>query len=73
MLAVTIFVAGSAIQAGAINIPMLFVGRAIAGLAVGMMTMVIPLYISEVSLPDVRGGLVVLQQLSITIGILISF
>lgn len=35
--------------------------------------MVIPLYISEVSLPDIRGGLVVLQQLSITIGILASF
>lgn len=52
---------------------MLFAGRAIAGLAVGMMTMVIPLYISEVSLPNIRGGLVVLQQLSITIGILFSF
>ncbi|KAG4413657.1 hypothetical protein IFR04_013197 [Cadophora malorum] len=73
MVSVVIFVIGSAIQAGAINIPMLFIGRAIAGLAVGMMTMVIPLYISEVSLPDIRGGLVVLQQLSITIGILFSF
>jgi MFS family permease len=73
MVSVVIFVIGSAIQAGAVNIPMLFIGRAIAGLAVGMMTMVIPLYISEVSLPSIRGGLVVLQQLSITIGILISF
>ncbi|KAH6694972.1 general substrate transporter [Leptodontidium sp. 2 PMI_412] len=73
MVSVVIFVIGSAIQAGAINIPMLFIGRAVAGLAVGMMTMVIPLYISEVSLPDIRGGLVVLQQLSITIGILFSF
>ncbi|KAL3418307.1 D-xylose-proton symporter (hexose transporter) [Phlyctema vagabunda] len=73
MLAVVIFVIGSAVQAGAVNMVMLFVGRAIAGLAVGMLTMVIPLYISEVSLPDVRGGLVVLQQLSITIGILASF
>jgi MFS family permease len=73
MVAVCIFVVGSSIQAGAVNIGMLFVGRAIAGLAVGMMTMVIPLYISEVSLPDIRGSLVVLQQLSITIGILFSF
>ncbi len=31
MVAVVVFVIGSAIQAGAINIPMLFVGRAIAG------------------------------------------
>ncbi|OBT38704.1 hypothetical protein VE00_10652 [Pseudogymnoascus sp. WSF 3629] len=73
MVAVVIFVAGSAIQAGAVNIPMLFAGRAIAGLAVGMLTMVVPLYISEVSLPNIRGGLVVLQQLSVTIGILFSF
>lgn len=62
MLAVAIFTAGSAVQAGAVNIAMLFVGRSIAGLAVGMLTMVIPLYISEVSLPEIRGGLVVLQQ-----------
>ncbi|OJJ52555.1 hypothetical protein ASPSYDRAFT_706431 [Aspergillus sydowii CBS 593.65] len=72
-LAVVVFVIGSAIQCGAVNIPMLFVGRAIAGLAVGMLTMVVPLYISEVSIPEIRGGLVVVQQLSVTIGILISY
>ncbi|KAB8258297.1 general substrate transporter [Aspergillus pseudonomiae] len=72
-VAVVIFVIGSAIQCGAVNIPMLFVGRAIAGLAVGQLTMIVPLYISEVSIPEIRGGLVVLQQLSITIGILISY
>ncbi|KAJ5692397.1 hypothetical protein N7462_001820 [Penicillium macrosclerotiorum] len=72
-LAVIIFVIGSAIQCGAVDIPMIFAGRAIAGLAVGMLTMVIPLYISEVSVPEIRGGLVVVQQLSITLGILISY
>ncbi|PLB52416.1 general substrate transporter [Aspergillus steynii IBT 23096] len=72
-VAVVIFVIGSAIQCGAVNIPMLFVGRAIAGLAVGQLTMVVPLYISEVSIPGIRGGLVVLQQLSVTIGILVSY
>ncbi|CAG8973945.1 hypothetical protein HYALB_00007474 [Hymenoscyphus albidus] len=83
ILAVIIFVAGSAVQAGAVNIEMLFarrgsinfrqVGRAVAGFAVGMLTMVIPLYISEVSQPEIRGALVVLQQLSITTGILVSY
>ncbi|KAJ5459818.1 uncharacterized protein N7458_001370 [Penicillium daleae] len=72
-VAVVIFVVGSAIQCGAVNIPMLFTGRAIAGLAVGMLTMVVPLYISEVSIPEIRGGLVVVQQLSVTIGILVSY
>ncbi|KAJ5153281.1 uncharacterized protein N7482_009759 [Penicillium canariense] len=72
-VAVVIFVIGSAVQCAAVNIPMLFAGRAVAGLAVGMLTMVVPLYISEVSIPEIRGGLVVVQQLSVTIGILISY
>ncbi|KAJ9303750.1 hypothetical protein DTO217A2_6762 [Paecilomyces variotii] len=72
-IAVIIFVIGSAIQCGAVNIPMLFVGRAIAGVAVGQLTMVVPLYISEVAVAGIRGGLVVLQQVSVTIGILISY
>ncbi|KAJ5119901.1 hypothetical protein N7448_010570 [Penicillium atrosanguineum] len=72
-MAVVIFVIGSAIQCGAVDIPMLFAGRAIAGLAIGMLTMVVPLYISEVSIPEIRGGLVVTQQLSVTIGILVSY
>ncbi|KAJ5970647.1 Major facilitator superfamily domain general substrate transporter [Penicillium vulpinum] len=72
-LAVVVFVIGSTLQCAAMNIPMLFVGRAIAGLAVGQLTMVVPLYISEVSIPEIRGGLVVLQQLSVTLGILISY
>ncbi|PYI07060.1 general substrate transporter [Aspergillus sclerotiicarbonarius CBS 121057] len=72
-VAVIIFVVGSAIQCGAVNIPMLFAGRAVAGIAIGQLTMVVPLYISEVSTPQIRGGLVVLQQLSITIGILVSY
>ncbi|KAL4759429.1 sugar porter family MFS transporter [Aspergillus foveolatus] len=72
-LAVVIFVVGSAIQCAAVNVGMLFAGRAVAGLAVGMLTMVVPLYISEVSIPEIRGGLVVVQQLSVTIGILVSY
>ncbi|KAK4234591.1 regulatory protein GAL4 [Achaetomium macrosporum] len=73
LMAVCVFVVGSAIQAGAVTVGMLFAGRAIAGLAVGMLTMIVPMYMSEVSTPAIRGTLVVLQQLSITIGILISY
>lgn len=38
-----------------------------------MLTMVVPMYISEVSTPAIRGTLVVLQQLSVTIGLLLSY
>ncbi len=37
-------------------------GRCIAGLSVGMLTMIVPMYMSEVSTPEIRGTLVVLQQ-----------
>lgn len=73
MLAVVIFVIGSVFQTAAWNIGSAFAGRAIAGLAVGMLTMIVPMYLSEVSLPGIRGTLVVLQQLSITLGIMVSY
>ncbi|EEA19525.1 hypothetical protein TMatcc_009659 [Talaromyces marneffei ATCC 18224] len=73
LIAVVIFTVGSAIQCSAQNIPMLFAGRAVAGFAIGQLTQIVPLFISEISVPEIRGSLVVLQQLSITIGILISF
>ncbi|KAH8694471.1 general substrate transporter [Ilyonectria robusta] len=73
LVGVVIFTIGSAFQAGANSLAMLFAGRAVAGLAVGMLTMIVPMYMSEVSTPGIRGTLVVLQQLSITLGILISY
>ncbi|TFA98874.1 hypothetical protein CCMA1212_009314 [Trichoderma ghanense] len=73
MAAVVVFLLGSALQAGASTIGMLFGGRAVAGLAVGMLTMIVPMYMSEVSTAGIRGTLVVLQQLSITLGILVSY
>ncbi|KAJ5747111.1 uncharacterized protein N7511_008807 [Penicillium nucicola] len=68
-----IFLIGSAIQAGSVNIPMIFIGRFITGAAIGMLSMVIPLYLSEISPPELRGSLVSLQQLAISGGIMIAF
>jgi MFS family permease len=73
LLAVVVFTVGSALQAAAHDIPMLFAGRAVAGFSVGMLTMIVPMYISEVAPSALRGTLVVLQQLSITLGILVSY
>jgi MFS family permease len=73
LMAVFVFTIGSAIQAGAISVGMIFAGRTIAGFSVGMLTMIVPMYMSEVSIPGIRGTLVVLQQLSITLGILVSY
>ncbi|KAI5806571.1 MFS sugar transporter [Peziza echinospora] len=73
MIAVSIFIVGSALQAGAQNSDYIFAGRFIAGWAIGMLSHVVPMYQSEISPPEIRGSLVSLQQFSITVGILVSF
>lgn len=73
LLANAVFLVGSIIQASSVNVPMIFVGRLIAGLAIGQLSMVVPLYISELAPPNLRGGLVALQQLGITAGIMVAF
>ncbi len=47
--------------------------RSIGGIAVGVASMLSPLYISEVSPPKIRGRMVALYQFSITIGILLAY
>jgi sugar porter (SP) family MFS transporter len=51
----------------------LVLARFVIGLAVGSVSMQVPLYISEVAPPAIRGALVSFNQLAITIGILVSF
>ncbi|XP_064602596.1 solute carrier family 2, facilitated glucose transporter member 8-like [Liolophura sinensis] len=51
----------------------LFCGRLMTGLASGMVTVVVPVYIAEVSTKTLRGALGSGVQLSITIGILLAY
>lgn len=51
----------------------LVIARIIGGLGVGITSMAAPVYISEVAPPNLRGRLVSYYQLSITLGILLSF
>ena len=52
---------------------MLIVYRLVGGVGVGMASMLSPLYISEVSPSRVRGRMVSMYQLAITVGILCSY
>ena len=52
--------------------PVLVAFRVIIGLGVGSASVVVPLYIGEIVPPAERGGLVSLNQLAITLGILVS-
>ncbi|RDW94825.1 putative high-affinity glucose transporter [Coleophoma crateriformis] len=64
---------GSILVCASQNIPMLVVGRIINGLAVGICSAQVPVYITEVAPPSKRGRLVGCQQWAITWGILIMF
>ncbi|KAM5343408.1 hypothetical protein ACJ41O_011945 [Fusarium nematophilum] len=73
LVAVVIFLIGSALQTGAMDYGMLVGGRFVGGVGVGMLAMVAPLYISEIAPPEIRGTLLVLQELSIVTAIVIAF
>jgi sugar porter (SP) family MFS transporter len=47
--------------------------RILTGIAVGASSLVVPAYIAELSPVSIRGGLVILQQLAISSGILVSY
>jgi sugar porter (SP) family MFS transporter len=68
-----IFVAGALICAAAASFTMLVAGRAIVGLAIGLSSTTVPVYISEVAPPEARGWQVSLFQLAITVGILAAY
>ncbi|GKT56426.1 hexose carrier protein [Colletotrichum tofieldiae] len=63
---------GSALQAGAVNMAMLIIGRFIGGAAVGMVTSTIPMYASELSEAKYRGTLSGLLQWMLSWGFLIA-
>lgn len=68
-----IFAVGAILTGAAPTLNTLVVGRIIVGVAIGIASFSVPLYISEISPTRNRGALVSLNQLMITIGILVSY
>ena len=63
--AVMWFCLGAIIQTAAQNYGMLVAGRTIGGVGVGTLALGAPLYISEISPPNLRGSLLTLETFSI--------
>lgn len=63
---------GGILQAAAMNLAMILVGRIISGWAVGLMSMSVPVYQAECAHPRMRGMIVGLTQQMIGIGFIIS-
>ncbi|MCA0971468.1 sugar porter family MFS transporter [Halobacillus litoralis] len=68
-----IYIAGSLILAFAPNVTTLVIGRVILGLGVGGSTAIVPVYLSEMAPTEQRGALSSLNQLMITIGIVLAY
>lgn len=68
-----IFNVGAAVMTAATNLEMIYAGRAITGYAVGILTAVIPTFISELSPPPIRGQLTGFFEILYQSGTLIGF
>ncbi|MBO0913721.1 MFS transporter [Streptomyces laculatispora] len=68
-----VFTGGTAILVFAPRYATLLIGRIVLGLAVGAASATVPIHLSEVSPTELRGRFLTLNQLMITIGILISY
>lgn len=73
ILAGIIFGAGALLTAFTPNLTILVIGRVIVGVGIGIASFISPMYISEVAPKSIRGTLVFLNQLALTLGILLSY
>jgi len=67
-----VFSVGVAMQTASTALPLFIVGRVFAGLGVGLVSTLAPMYQSECSPKWIRGAVVALYQWAITIGILLA-
>ncbi|CAL9131926.1 unnamed protein product [Musa acuminata var. zebrina] len=66
------FLVGVVLNAAAVNIAMLIIGRILLGVGVGFANQAVPLFLSEIAPVHVRGALNILFQLDVTIGIFVA-
>lgn len=70
MLSAILFIISAIGCAISASFNQLVISRMVGGMGIGIVSIVSPLYISEISIPKYRGSLVSLYQLAITIGFL---
>src|SRR5215216_3476298 len=68
-----VFAIGIALAALANGYAMLMLGRIVMGLGVGGVSSIVPTYLSEISPAQIRGRMLTLNQLLITVGLLASY
>lgn len=73
MVGAVLFILGSLGSAFATSLDLLLLFRVLLGVAVGIASYTAPLYLSEMATEDVRGKMISLYQLMITVGIVVAF
>ncbi|KAF8401685.1 hypothetical protein HHK36_012631 [Tetracentron sinense] len=72
LIAGILFIIGVILNAAAQDLAMLIIGRILLGCGVGFANQAVPLFLSEIAPTRIRGGLNILFQLNVTIGILFA-
>jgi len=72
LIAGVFFLVGVIFNGAAQDLAMLIVGRILLGCGVGFANQAVPLFLSEIAPTRIRGGLNILFQLNVTIGILFA-
>ena len=62
------FVVSSAVAAAAWNMPMMYISRVLFGLSIGTVSVVVPIYLSEISPASTRGRMITVNNIALTGG-----
>jgi SP family galactose:H+ symporter-like MFS transporter len=73
ILIAALFIAGTVLAVVAPSYGVLLAARAITGVAVGAVSSTVPVYLSEIAPPAARGRLVAINQLMITLGVVVAY
>lgn len=66
------FIVGPVLMAAAQSVSALVLGRFIIGLGVGTSAVVVPAYLGEMAPPSIRGGVIIMYEIMVCIGMMSS-
>ncbi|XP_022948304.1 sugar transport protein 13-like [Cucurbita moschata] len=72
LIAGIFFIVGTVLNASAVSLLMLIIGRIALGCGVGFANQAVPLFLSEIAPTRIRGALNILFQFDVTVGILLA-
>jgi SP family galactose:H+ symporter-like MFS transporter len=73
LLGSLVFVLASVLCGTAWSVAVLLIGRLILGVSIGILSFTAPIYLAEIAPENIRGAMVSMYQLMITIGIFLAF